>query len=109
MCRYIIINKIILKFRTEPQVRNRIIKAVQFIKIRHFQNHTLNKEDRSIGGLIYLNKKYTNYFHLIEQSNLLRKRMKKDELEELTNIRQYFSDTESSNSLESNKQNITDI
>ena len=58
----------------------------------------LNKTDRSIDGLIYLNKKYTNYCHLIEQSNLLRKKLKRDELQELTNIQQYFSDSDSSNS-----------
>ena len=101
--------KLYLNLEQNLKLETELSKQFSLLSLDIFKILHLNKDDRSIDGLIYLNKKYTNYCHLIEQSNLLRKRMKKDELEELTNIRQYFSDNESSNSLESNKQNITDI
>ena len=90
--------KLYLNLEQNLKLESELSKQFSLLSLDIFKILHLNKTDRSIDGLIYLNKKYTNYCHLIEQSNLLRKRMKKDELEELTNIRQYFSDTDSSNS-----------
>ena len=90
--------KLYLHLVENLKLESELSKQFNLLSLDIFKILHLNKTDRSIDGLIYLNKKYTNYCHLIEQSNLLRKRMKKDELEELTNIRQYFSDSDSSNS-----------
>ena len=90
--------KLYLHLEENLKLESELSKQFNLLSLDIFKILHLNKTDRSIDGLIYLNKKYTNYCHLIEQSNLLRKRMKKDELEELTNIRQYFSDSDSSNS-----------
>ena len=101
--------KLYLNLELNLKLETGLSKQFSLLSLDIFEILHLNKDDRSIGGLIYLNKKYTNYCHLIEQSNLFRKRMTKGELEELTKIRHYFSDTDSSNSSELNKQNITDI
>ena len=90
--------KLYLHLEENLKLESELSKQFNLLSLDIFKILHLNKTDRSIDGIIYLNKKYTNYCHLIEQSNLLRKRMKKDELEELTNIRQYFSDSDSSNS-----------
>ena len=90
--------KLYLHLEENLKLESELSKQFNLLSLDIFKILHLNKTDRSIDGLIYLNKKYTNYCHLIEQSNLLRKRMKKDELEELTNIRVYFSDSDSSNS-----------
>ena len=57
----------------------------------------LKKEQREIDGIDYLNMTYNKYTHLIEQSNLLRKRLKHDELIELDE-KKYFSDVDSQSS-----------
>ena len=93
--------KLYLNLEQNLKLESELSKQFNLLSLDIFKILHLNKTDRSIDGLIYLNKKYTNYCHLIEQSNLLRKRMKRDELEQLTNIHQYFSDnsdTDSSNS-----------
>ena len=90
--------KLYLHLEENLKLESELSKQYNLLSLDIFKILHLNKTDRSIDGLIYLNKKYTNYCHLIEQSNLLRKRMKRDELEQLTNIRQYFSDSDSSNS-----------
>ena len=93
--------KLYLNLEQNLKLETELSKQFSLLSLDIFKILHLNKTDRSIDGLIYLNKKYTNYCHLIEQSNLLRKRMKRDELEQLTNIHQYFSDnsdTDSSNS-----------
>ena len=90
--------KLYLHLEENLKLESELSKQFNLLSLDIFKILHLNKTDRSIDGLIYLNKKYTNYCHLIEQSNLLRKRMKRDELEQLTNIRQYFSDSDSSNS-----------
>ena len=90
--------KLYLHLEENLKLESELSKQFNLLSLDIFKILHLDKTDRSIDGIIYLNKKYTNYCHLIEQSNLLRKRMKKDELEELTNIRVYFSDSDSSNS-----------
>ena len=80
------------------KLESELSKQFNLLSLDIFKILHLNKSDRSINGLIYLNKKYTHYCHLIEKSNLLRKKLKRDELQELTNIQQYFSDSDSSSS-----------
>ena len=90
--------KLYLNLDQNLKLESELSKQFNLLSLDIFKILHLNKTDRSIDGLIYLNKKYTNYCHLIEQSNLLRKKLKRDELQELTNIQQYFSDSDSSNS-----------
>ena len=90
--------KLYLNLDQNLKLESELSKQFNLLSLDIFKILHLNKTDRSIDGLIYLNKKYTNYCHLIEQSNLLRKKLKRDELQELTNIQQYFSDSDSSSS-----------
>jgi len=90
--------KLYLHLEENLKLESELSKQFNLLSLDIFKILHLNKTDRSIDGLIYLNKKYTNYCHLIEQINLLRKKLKRDELQELTNIQQYFSDSDSSNS-----------
>ena len=90
--------KLYLNLDQNLKLESELSKQFNLLSLDIFKILHLNKTDRPIDGLIYLNKKYTNYCHLIEQFNLLRKKLKRDELQELTNIQQYFSDSDSSNS-----------
>ena len=77
------------------KLENDISKQFNLLSLDIFKTTHLKIDDRSMNGLDYLNKKYNEYTHLIEQSNLLRKKLKKDELCELNHIRKYISDTDS--------------
>lgn len=57
----------------------------------------LKKEQRYEIGIEYLNKSFANYTTLIEKSQLLRKRLKCDELIDVE-INKYFSDVDSTSS-----------
>lgn len=92
--------KLYLSLDDNMKLENDISKQFSLLALDIFKYTHLKQGDRSMEGLAYLNKKYTNYTHLIEQSNLLRKKLKNDELNTLTNIKLYLSDTESSSSTE---------
>ena len=69
-------------------------KNFNLLSLDIFKILRLKKEQREIDGIDYLNTTYNKYTHLIEQSNLLRKRLKHDELIELDE-KTYFSDVDS--------------
>ena len=73
-------------------------KNFNLLSLDIFKYIHLKEVDRSMESLAYLNKKYTEYTHLIEQSNLLRKKLKNDELNKVSNIKLYLSDTDSNSS-----------
>ena len=66
------------------------ILSVSMFKISH-----LRESDRGVEPLQFLNECYSQYIKLIEQSTLLRKSIKRDELT-LPNIRNFLSDSPSS-------------
>jgi hypothetical protein len=77
--------------------KNFNLLSLDIFKILH-----LKREQREIDGIDYLNTIYNKYTHLIEQSNLLRKRIKHDEMIELDE-KKYFSDIDSNSSFNSQK------
>ena len=94
-----ILSSIKLYLNLEDSLRNEndISKQFNLLSLDIYKVLHLNKSDRSINGLEYLNKKFNHYTHLIDQSQLLRRKLKRDELEEIDRS-SYFSDTDSSNS-----------
>lgn len=92
--------KIYLQLEDNMKLENDISKQFNLLSLDIFKTTHLKIDDRSMNGLDYLNKKYNEYTHLIEQSNLLRKKLKRDELCELNHIRKYISDSDSNNSTE---------
>ena len=89
--------KIYLNLEDLLKNENDISKQFNILSLDIYKVLHLNKSDRSINGLEYLNKKFNHYTHLIDQSQLLRRKLKRDELEEIDR-NSYFSDTDSSNS-----------
>ena len=79
------------------------LSALDLYKTLH-----LNKENRNIDGLEYLNKRFADYTSLIQQSQLLRKSLKRDELMEIDkNV--YLSETGSQSSVESPFDRSTNV
>jgi len=62
---------------------------------------SLPPEDRGENGINYLNKKYSHYTKLVENSNLLRRRFKEDKLTESSELHFNDSSSEESTSEES--------
>lgn len=89
--------KIYLNLEDMLKNENDISKQFDLLSLDIYKVLHVNKSDRSINGLEYLNKKFNHYTHLIDQSQLLRRKLKRDELEEIDRS-SYFSDSDSSNS-----------
>ena len=64
---------------------------------------SLFPEDRNEDGINYLNKKYSQYTKLVENSNLLRRRFKEDRLTPVDGLI-HFDDTSTDDSKEENKE-----
>ena len=71
------------------------ILSVSIYKITH-----LKESDRGVEPIQFLNECYSQYIKLIEQSSLLRKNIKNDELTKIE-MRNYMSDSGSLSSLSS--------
>jgi len=69
-------------------------KSFYLLSLEIYKTLHINKDLRKQDGLEFLNKKYNDYTKLISQSELLRKRLKHDELEEIDNRKFYFSDSD---------------
>ena len=72
-------------------------KQLNLLSLDIFKTLHLKKEQRTDDGIEYLNKIFNSYTQLIEKSNLLRKRLKYDELIDIE-PRKYFSDIDSQSS-----------
>ena len=94
-----ILSGIKLYLNLDESIKNEFEMSKQFnlLSLDIFKTLHLKKEQREEIGIEYLNKIYNNYIRLIEQSNLLRKRLKHDELIDI-NEKKYFSDVDSQSS-----------
>ena len=94
--------KLYLQLDDNIQSEQTMSKFFNLLSLDIFKYTHLKPEDRSMDAITYLNKVYNNYTQLIEKSNLLRKRLKRDELCEVDNIKAYLSssDTGSNSSTE---------
>ena len=95
-----ILSSVKLYLSLDENIKNEqtMSKNFNLLSLDIFKYIHLKEGDRSMESLAYLNKKYTEYTHLIEQSNLLRKKLKNDELNKVSNIKLYLSDTDSNSS-----------
>lgn len=92
--------KIYLNLEQSLKLEQEMSKSFNLLSLDVFKYKHLKVEDRSMDAISYLNKVYSNYTHLVEKSNLLRKKLKRDELCEVDNIKAYLSDTSSNTSTE---------
>ena len=94
-----ILSGVKLYLNLDDLIKNEFEMSKQFnlLSLDIFKILHLKKEQRTEDGIEYLNKIFNSYTHLIEQSNLLRKRLKYDELIDIE-PRKYFSDTDSQSS-----------
>ena len=90
-----ILTSVKLYLQLEETTKNELAlsKAFYTLGIDIYKILHLNRQDRNMNGLEYLNKKYNDYIKLIEQSALLKKNFKQDKLTELFDIQ--LSDTDS--------------
>ena len=90
-----ILTSVKLYLQLEETTKNELALSKSFytLGIDVYKMLHLNRQDRSMNGLEYLNKKYNDYIKLIEQSALLKKNFKQDKLTELFDIQ--LSDTDS--------------
>ena len=63
----------------------------------------MSPEDRGEDGINYLNKKYSHYTKLVENSNLLRRRFKEDRLTQANGLI-HFDDSSTEESKEEKKE-----
>ena len=94
-----ILSAIKLYLNLDDTIKNEFEMSKQFnlLSLDVYKMLHLKKEQRTEDGIEYLNKIFNSYTHLIEQSNLLRKRLKYDELIDIE-PRKYFSDIDSQSS-----------
>ena len=94
-----ILSGIKLYLNLDDTIKNEFEMSKQFnlLSLDIFKTLHLKREQRTEDGIEYLNKIFNSYTHLIEQSNLLRKRLKYDELIDIE-PRKYFSDIDSQSS-----------
>ena len=94
-----ILSGIKLYLNLDDTIKNEFEMSKQFnlLSLDVYKMLHLKKEQRTEDGIEYLNKIFNSYTHLIEQSNLLRKRLKSDELIDIE-PRKYFSDIDSQSS-----------
>ena len=85
--------KLYLQLEETTKTELNLSKAFYTLGIDIYKILHLNREDRNINALEYLNKKYNDYIKLIEQSALLKRNFKQDKLTELFDIQ--ISDTDS--------------
>ena len=73
-----IITSIELYLAVQKQMENEFISSKNYylLGIDIFKTLSLNREHRTIGGLVYLEEKYNEYCKLIESTNLTTKRIK---------------------------------
>jgi hypothetical protein len=73
-----IITSVELYLGVQKQMENEFIssKSYYLLGIDIFKTLSLNREHRTIGGLVYLEEKYNEYCKLIESTNLTTKRIK---------------------------------
>jgi len=75
--------KLYLNLEQNIKVELEMSKAFHTLALELFKVLQLPCEQRNFDGLEYLNKKYSDYIKLVEQSNLLRKNLTKDFLLEI--------------------------
>ena len=85
-----------------------ILKSFNLLALDLYKTLYLNKENRNIDGLEYLNKRFADYTSLIQQSQLLRKSLKRDGLMEIDKD-VYLSETGSQSSVESPFERSTNV
>ena len=94
-----ILSGIKLYLNLDDTIKNEFEMSKQFnlLSLDIFKILHLKREQRTEDGIEYLNKIFNSYIQLIEKSNLLRKRLKYDELIDIE-PRKYFSDLDSQSS-----------
>ena len=99
-----ILSGIKLYLNLDDLIKNEFEMSKQFnlLSLEIFKTLHLKKEQRDDLGIDYLNRSFSTYTQLIEKSNLLRTRIKCDQLIDIEPSK-YFSDIDSNSSINSNK------
>ena len=72
--------KLYLQLEENIKIELEMSKAFHTLSLELFKTLNLDNSQRNFDGLEYLNKKYAEYIKLVEQSNLLRRNLRKDYL-----------------------------
>ena len=72
--------KLYLQLEENIKIELEMSKSFHTLSLELFKTLNLDNSQRNFDGLEYLNKKYAEYIKLVEQSNLLRRNLRKDYL-----------------------------
>ena len=103
--------KLYMKITENSSQEQELAISFKSLALDIFKTLSLKYEDRGIEGLVYLNKVYSKYINLVENSSILNPMNKKDQLliidPKLLNT--YDDDTMSSNNSNNSNPIISDI